>query len=346
MTNSTSDDLERRSTATWCGCAGSRRRSRRSIPGARSAPPRTSTSGRRRWRPASAPPSRGTWCLHTIARTAGTSRRAAISQAMMDELFGRATGCSGGWGGSMHLIDRAAGFMGTSAIVCGRYPDAVGCGADARGCRPSPRLGRGRVRRRGGGGGRLPRGAELRGARSLPVVFVCENNEWAAFSRVADRQPHGRSTGAPPRTPCPASSSTATTCSPCTAPPSRRCGASGEGLTLLECRTYRWLEHCGPNEDHVSAIARRGGGGLARAHPIERARRPASDAERPRRARARGRRDRGVAGRPRARAPWPTPTHRKPPLKFREAIRDATFEVMGRDARVFVAGVGIGAPRT
>jgi pyruvate dehydrogenase E1 component alpha subunit len=48
--------------------------------------------------------------------------------AMMAELFGRATGCSRGWGGSMHLIDLAAGVMGTSAIVGGTISHAAGAG--------------------------------------------------------------------------------------------------------------------------------------------------------------------------------------------------------------------------
>ena len=46
--------------------------------------------------------------------------------AMVAELHGRSTGCANGWGGSMHLIDEAAGFMGTSAIVGSSVSLAVG----------------------------------------------------------------------------------------------------------------------------------------------------------------------------------------------------------------------------
>ena len=46
--------------------------------------------------------------------------------AMVAELHGRSTGCADGWGGSMHLIDEAAGFMGTSAIVGSSVSLAVG----------------------------------------------------------------------------------------------------------------------------------------------------------------------------------------------------------------------------
>ena len=41
---------------------------------------------------------------------------------MIAELYGKKTGCSGGKGGSMHLIDKKKGFMGTSAIVGNSIP--------------------------------------------------------------------------------------------------------------------------------------------------------------------------------------------------------------------------------
>ena len=45
---------------------------------------------------------------------------------MIAELYGKKTGCSGGKGGSMHLIDKRVGFMGTSAIVGNSIPLGVG----------------------------------------------------------------------------------------------------------------------------------------------------------------------------------------------------------------------------
>jgi len=52
--------------------------------------------------------------------------RGAEPGAVMAELFGKETGVSGGRGGSMHLFDRAKGFMGGYAIVGGQVPLAVG----------------------------------------------------------------------------------------------------------------------------------------------------------------------------------------------------------------------------
>lgn len=52
--------------------------------------------------------------------------------AMVAEMYGKATGCAGGWGGSMHLVDREAGFMGASAIVGSIQSVAVGDALAAR----------------------------------------------------------------------------------------------------------------------------------------------------------------------------------------------------------------------
>src|SRR5262249_17998113 len=48
--------------------------------------------------------------------------------AMIAELYGKATGCTRGKGGSMHLIDESVGFMGATAIVANSIPVGVGLG--------------------------------------------------------------------------------------------------------------------------------------------------------------------------------------------------------------------------
>ena len=53
-------------------------------------------------------------------------------RSMLSEIYGKATGCAGGWGGSMHLVDESSGFMGTSAIVGSSISMAVGA---ALGCK-------------------------------------------------------------------------------------------------------------------------------------------------------------------------------------------------------------------
>ena len=53
-------------------------------------------------------------------------------KAMIAEIYGKSTGCSKGKGGSMHLIDKSVGFMGTSAIVGNSIPLGVGLALSAQ----------------------------------------------------------------------------------------------------------------------------------------------------------------------------------------------------------------------
>ena len=109
---------------------------------------------------------------HTIAKGAALER-------MMCELFGRAPGTNGGKGGSMHIADFAVGMLGANGVVAAGIPIAVGA-AHA-------------LRMRGGddvvtcffGDGAVNRGPFLEGlnwaaVHVLPILFVCEDNRWAA----------------------------------------------------------------------------------------------------------------------------------------------------------------------
>jgi pyruvate dehydrogenase E1 component alpha subunit len=97
----------------------------------------------------------------------------------MCELFGRAPGTNGGKGGSMHIADFAVGMLGANGVVAAGIPIAVGA-AHA-------------LRMRGGddvvtcffGDGAVNRGPFLEGlnwaaVHVLPILFVCEDNRWAA----------------------------------------------------------------------------------------------------------------------------------------------------------------------
>ena len=106
---------------------------------------------------------------------------------VMAELFGKATGCSKGKGGSMHLFDASRRFMGGHAIVGGHIPLATGIGFA--------------IKYQGGeqvclcffGEAAVNIGAfhealNMASVWKLPVVFLCENNRYGmgtAFERVA-----------------------------------------------------------------------------------------------------------------------------------------------------------------
>ena len=95
--------------------------------------------------------------------------------SFMAEMFGKVTGCAGGRGGSMHLVDVSKGIMGMNGVVAGVLPVAVGAALSAR------MLMEDRVSAVFLGDGATNEGAfheamNLAAVWSLPVLFLCENN--------------------------------------------------------------------------------------------------------------------------------------------------------------------------
>lgn len=119
---------------------------------------------------------------HTQALAKGITPR-----AVMAELFGRATGCSGGRGGSMHLFDAERGFMGGHGIVGAQVPLAAGIGWKVH-YREEDQvvicfMGDAAVNQ-----GAFHEALNMSAIWKLPVIYVVENNEYGmgtAFSRVS-----------------------------------------------------------------------------------------------------------------------------------------------------------------
>lgn len=108
--------------------------------------------------------------------------KGAEPEPMLAELFGRATGTCRGRGGSMHLADARLGILGANGIVGAGIPLAVGAALAAR----SDGSGRVAVAFFGEGAvhcGAFHEGLVLAVAWRAPVVFVCENNQYAEFTR-------------------------------------------------------------------------------------------------------------------------------------------------------------------
>ena len=108
-------------------------------------------------------------------------------RAMVDELYGLDSGCSRGYGGSMHLFSRDVNFMGASAVLPGATPVAVGL---ALGCKLD---GRGAIAIGFSGDGASDEGAffealNLAAVLGLPALFVCENNGVSTNTVIGDRQ--------------------------------------------------------------------------------------------------------------------------------------------------------------
>ncbi|MCW5773919.1 MAG: thiamine pyrophosphate-dependent dehydrogenase E1 component subunit alpha [Rhodospirillaceae bacterium] len=114
---------------------------------------------------------------HTIAKGGDIG-------AMMKELFGREGGYCGGKGGSMHIADFAIGMLGANGVVTAGLPIAVGAAHAAK------LLGRNTVVACFFGDGAVNRGPFLESLNwaavfKLPVLFVCEDNRWAATTPTA-----------------------------------------------------------------------------------------------------------------------------------------------------------------
>jgi acetoin:2,6-dichlorophenolindophenol oxidoreductase subunit alpha len=115
---------------------------------------------------------------HCISKGADIKR-------MMAELFGRATGYCKGKGGSMHIADFAVGMLGANGIVAGGFGLATGAGLAAQ------MRGSGQVAVCFFGDGAANRGPfheniNIGAVWKLPVVYVCENNQYAQWTPQKD----------------------------------------------------------------------------------------------------------------------------------------------------------------
>ncbi len=118
---------------------------------------------------------------HCIAKGADVGK-------MFAELLGRETGYCRGRGGSMHIADTAKGNLGANGIVGGGIPIAVGAALTAT----QTRSDRVAVAFFGEGGlnqGSFHEAANLAAIWKLPVVFMCENNQYAETNPVQDAFP-------------------------------------------------------------------------------------------------------------------------------------------------------------
>ena len=171
--------------------------------------------------------------------------------AMMAELFGKATGTAAGKGGSMHLVSMEQFVLGASAVVGTNLPIAVGYAMALR------RKDAGRVVACFFGDGATEEGVfyeslNFAALRSLPVLFVCENNGYAIHQPLArrwatpDLGARVRSFGIPAERITDGDVFSIRAAAAQAVSAMRR---APHGPAFLECATYRWHEHVGPNED-------------------------------------------------------------------------------------------------
>ena len=171
---------------------------------------------------------------------------------MIAEIYGKKTGCSRGMGGSMHLIDKEVGFMGSTAIVGNTIPVGVGLGLSIQ------------LEHKNNvsciffGDGATEEGVFYESVNfaiihNLPVLFICENNLYSVYSGLEVRQPVGRKIFEMVRamgidTIHGDGNDVEEVCSKTLTAKNKI--LKGKGPQFLEFDTYRWREHCGPNYDN------------------------------------------------------------------------------------------------
>ncbi len=171
--------------------------------------------------------------------------------AMLAEIYGKAAGCLGGRGGSMHLSDPAKGLIASVPIVASSIPLAVGTALsdqiDGNSNVSVTIFGDACVEE-----GVFHESANFASLRKLPVVFVCENNLYSVYTALQDRQPSrpltelARAHGMPFAH---VDGNDAAAVLKVMQEAVLR-ARNGEGPTLLVLDTYRWREHCGPEFDN------------------------------------------------------------------------------------------------
>jgi TPP-dependent pyruvate/acetoin dehydrogenase alpha subunit len=166
-------------------------------------------------------------------------------KAMIAEIYGKKTGCCGGRGGSMHLIDLSAGFLGSTPIVGGSIPVGVGSAFASKFKNEANVtlvfLGEGSTEE-----GVFMESLNFAALHKLPVLFICENNFYSVYSPLNVRQDRDRVAIAKAH---------------------NIYTDSGDGNNVVEVyektkkalqntpafiefTTYRHREHCGPNFDN------------------------------------------------------------------------------------------------
>jgi pyruvate dehydrogenase E1 component alpha subunit len=172
--------------------------------------------------------------------------------AMIAEIYGRATGCAGGIGGSMHLVDEAVGFMGSTAIVAGTVPVGVGLAYGMK-LRRTDQVSCIFIGDAVAEAGVFFESVNLAVLKQLPVLFICENNLYSVYSPLKVRQPAGRAihrmVGAMG---LPSSCHDGNDALAIHRIVEDGVGAirAGGGPRFYEFMTYRWREHCGPFYDN------------------------------------------------------------------------------------------------
>lgn len=170
--------------------------------------------------------------------------RGMTARSVMAELFGKATGCSKGKGGSMHLFDLSLGFMGGHGIVGGQIPLGAGFAWAAK-YRKTDQVSIAFFGEAAANIGSFHEALNMAGLWKLPAIFIIENNGYGmgtALTRAAaigDLSRRAASYGMPG---VEVDGQDVIAVKRATDEAVARARA-GEGPTLMDIRTFRYVGH-------------------------------------------------------------------------------------------------------
>lgn len=188
---------------------------------------------------------------HYIAKGGDISR-------LMDEIFCKASGCSGGRGGSMHIIDKEKGIYGTVPIVAGTVPLSVGAGLTMK-LEESKKvsvtfLGDGATEE-----GHVLESINFATLYNLPVIFVIENNLYSSHMHMSERRKQTDLQEIASLYGIKSRKIDGNDVEIVSKTMKEIVGGvrSGNGPAIIECMTYRWRGHVGTSFDEDVGVKRK-----------------------------------------------------------------------------------------
>jgi 2-oxoisovalerate dehydrogenase E1 component len=184
------------------------------------------------------------WVTSTHRGHGHALAKGADPRRVMAELFGKADGICGGRGGTMHLYDRSVGLFGTNGVVGAGIGHAVGAGMAAR-IQGRDDIGVAFFGDGASNHGAFHEGLNFAAVQRAPVVFVCENNLYATATplRTVTLNTEIASKAAAYGMPGVAVDGNDVFAVWLAMKEAAERARSGDGPTLLECKTYRTVGH-------------------------------------------------------------------------------------------------------
>lgn len=172
-------------------------------------------------------------------------------KSMMAEVCGKSTGCCAGKGGTMHMFDPSIGIMGTIGIVGGGIPIATGIGLALK-LKKTDQVAVSFFGDGASNNGAFHESLNMAALWKLPVIFVCENNQYATSVSVKRSTPIENISDRAIGYGIPGMTVDGNKVDEVYEAAAQAVGRArnGDGPTLIECKTYRIRGHFEGDDGH------------------------------------------------------------------------------------------------